>query len=254
MNHRLTIIIATFNSENTLEKSLESVSNLEYDLWECLIVDGGSSDNTIEIVESFCEKDNRFRCISEPDKGIYDAFNKGWRNAKGEWIYYLGSDDWMDPNGMSMMMKVAETTDAAIVSGGVIVHHEGGGSNYWNGADGKPHWGGHQGMITRKSVIEKMGGFNLKFKIMGDKDLNVRILSAGYNVEVVNDITVAHFSRTGSSASFKGQLLKCRENYWIAKKGKTVRFPRIYALYLLYIGVRSSIYQKLKKTFKSRLL
>lgn len=244
---QLTIIIPTFNSGKVLEKSMRSVSRLEYQDWECIIVDGASKDNTLDIVKSFAEKDSRFRYISEPDKGLYDAYNKGIRNAKGEWTLYLGSDDWMDPKGITELMKVAEHTKAGIVSGGVVVHHEGGGENYWDGDNGQPHWGCLSGMVIRKSAMEKVNGVNLDFKILGDKDMNVRILNAGYCVDVVKGVTVAHFSRTGVSASFKGQILKCKENYWIAKRGKTVSHPRLHALYLFYIGMRSSLYRKFRK-------
>ncbi|HBV84011.1 MAG TPA: glycosyltransferase, partial [Lachnospiraceae bacterium] len=72
---------------------MSSVLNQSFQGWECIIVDGASKDNTIEIMEEYCEKDARFRYVSEPDNGIYDAFNKGWRLAKGQWIQYLGSDD-----------------------------------------------------------------------------------------------------------------------------------------------------------------
>ena len=74
----VTIIIATYNSSATLREALSSVLNQSFQGWECIIVDGASKDNTIEIMEEYCEKDARFRYVSEPDNGIYDAFNKGW--------------------------------------------------------------------------------------------------------------------------------------------------------------------------------
>lgn len=92
-NILVSIIIATFNSEKTLPKALNSVLNQSFESWECVIVDGVSKDGTIDIIKDYCAKDKRFRYISEADNGIYDAFNKGWKMAEGEWIYYLGSDD-----------------------------------------------------------------------------------------------------------------------------------------------------------------
>ena len=89
----VSIIIATYNSEKTLRRALDSVLNQTYQDWECIVVDGASKDNTIEIVKEYVSKDTRFRYVSEPDHGIYDAFNKGWKMAKGEWVMYLGSDD-----------------------------------------------------------------------------------------------------------------------------------------------------------------
>lgn len=72
----ISIIIATFNAAKTLRKALDSVLNQTYKDWECIIVDGASKDNTISIVKEYVQKDTRFRYISEPDKGIFDAYNK----------------------------------------------------------------------------------------------------------------------------------------------------------------------------------
>ena len=118
---KISIIIATYNSGRTLRAALESVHGQTFQNWECIIVDGASKDDTIDIVKEYCAKDSRFRYISEPDHGIYDAFNKGWRMAKGEWVHYLGSDDTLTPNGMSVV--AAELDDTyAIVTGNVYLH------------------------------------------------------------------------------------------------------------------------------------
>ena len=77
MKPKITIIVATFNSEKTLEESLNSVLKQTYSNWECLIIDGLSKDNTCIIAEEYKQQDSRFRYISEEDKGIYDAMNKG---------------------------------------------------------------------------------------------------------------------------------------------------------------------------------
>lgn len=80
----VTVIIATYNASATLQKALNSVLNQSFQDWECIIIDGASKDNTIDIVKQYCKKDIRFRYISEPNNGIYDAFNKGWKMARGE--------------------------------------------------------------------------------------------------------------------------------------------------------------------------
>lgn len=99
----VSIIIATFNAAKTLETALESIQNQSFQDWECIIVDGASKDNTIDIIKKYCKKDARFRYISESDNGIYDAFNKGWRLAKGIWVQYLGSDDKLTKDGLNNM-------------------------------------------------------------------------------------------------------------------------------------------------------
>ena len=104
-NPKVSIIIATFNAAKTLSIAMNSVMKQTFQDWECIIVDGASKDNTVEIVKSYVNRDSRFRYISEPDKGIYDAFNKGWKMAKGEWIYYLGADDEVLPNAFIELFK-----------------------------------------------------------------------------------------------------------------------------------------------------
>ena len=115
-NIKISIIIATFNSAKTLRVALNSVMLQTFQDWECIVVDGLSKDNTLEIVKEFEAKDVRFHHISEADKGIYDAFNKGWKLAKGEWIYYLGSDDQVTRNGLTDLMEVS-TSEACVLYG-----------------------------------------------------------------------------------------------------------------------------------------
>lgn len=76
MSANVSIVIATYNSKKTLRRALDSVKNQSYQDWECVIVDGASKDGTVEIIKEYKNKDFRFRYISEPDNGIYDAFNK----------------------------------------------------------------------------------------------------------------------------------------------------------------------------------
>ena len=103
MKVEVTIIIAAYNAETTIERALKSVKSQNFENWECLIIDGASKDKTIEIVQTIIKSDSRFQLFSEPDKGVYDAFNKGWRLAHGDWIYYLGCDDELLPNGISAL-------------------------------------------------------------------------------------------------------------------------------------------------------
>ncbi|RCS26238.1 glycosyltransferase [Polaribacter sp. WD7] len=93
----LSIITATFNSEKTLSKTIESLLSQKTTNFEYIIVDGNSTDKTTEIIKSFEkkfeERNINYVWISEKDKGIYDAFNKGIDLASGDWISFLGSDD-----------------------------------------------------------------------------------------------------------------------------------------------------------------
>ena len=98
----VTIITVAYNSEATIKRTIQSVLAQTYPYIEYLIVDGGSTDNTVKIAEefrsSFAEADGKsMRIISEPDNGMYDALNKGVRLAKGALIGNINADDWYEP-------------------------------------------------------------------------------------------------------------------------------------------------------------
>ena len=93
MKKIISIIIATYNAEKTLKRCLNSIVSQKKDQLELLIIDGCSTDRTMDIVREFAESIDVI--VSEVDKGIYDAWNKGIRLATGEWIMFLGADDYL---------------------------------------------------------------------------------------------------------------------------------------------------------------
>ncbi|MEZ5504306.1 MAG: glycosyltransferase [Halioglobus sp.] len=93
MRPKISIIIATYNSEATLERALKSVVSQEFDAKELLVVDGASTDGTLDIIGQY--QKNMHWWITEKDTGVYDAWNKALQHANGEWVYFLGSDDYL---------------------------------------------------------------------------------------------------------------------------------------------------------------
>ena len=189
------------------------------------MVDGVSTDDTMQIVEEYEVKDNRFRHISEQDKGIYDAFNKGWRMAKGEWVYFLGSDDSVTENGLSNLISVV-TPETSVVYGDMYALYEDGSERYVKARPAKQMTyimaPSHQGMITRKSSIEAEGGFDLHFKVRADFDLTQRIyLKYGNFVYTPNAITKCLQTGVSCQFNFNNDL----ERLKIMRKNKSTRFP-----------------------------
>lgn len=216
MKPKVSIIIATYNSSKTLSTALDSVLKQKYQDWECIIVDGASEDNTIDIVKMYAEKDSRFRYISESDKGIYDAFNKGWKMACGEWIHYLGSDDRLTFNGIEEL---------------IVKSHEGVemicGNCYIEMIDGtvktnKHHgfFGCHQGKLVRRTTIERFCGFNLQYSILADLDLMFRMKNAHINIAYYENIYVAYFAMTGASQNISSIMLRAKERYRLMIENK----------------------------------
>lgn len=217
-NPVVSIIIATFNSECTLRTALESVMNQTFRNWECIVVDGASKDGTIDIVKEYVAKDSRFRYISEPDKGIYDAFNKGWRMAKGEWVLYLGSDDQLVSDGVSQLVTTSNEYD--VVYGDVILRFRNGNEKYQKCRDANSlttkFWMPccHQSLMMRREVIEHLGGFNEHFSIIADKELVFRCYTQNYRFNKVqapiSKFFIGGVSQTSNKCVF--------ENYEIAQK------------------------------------
>ena len=89
----ITVITAVLNGENTLERTIQSVIGQDYKNIEYIIIDGGSTDGTLDIIKKYEHAIDYW--ISETDEGIYGAMNKGIQASSGEWIYFLGSDDYL---------------------------------------------------------------------------------------------------------------------------------------------------------------
>ena len=105
---KISIIIATWNAAKTLRTCLDSiVPQLNKDV-ELILVDGGSKDETNEIIDSYGDKVSVH--ISEPDKGIYDAWNKGVKVAKGDWVMFVGADDILLPSAIDTYLQTINNT------------------------------------------------------------------------------------------------------------------------------------------------
>lgn len=203
----ITIVTATFNAvknrrERTFERCVRSVLALETS-HEHLILDGGSKDGSVEFLRAITRGVTNAVFISEPDTGIYNAFNKGWRKARGEWVYYLGDDDYLiDPGALDAVVADASRTDAEMVLS--PAERPGMRQCFRSWRDMRslltvtPYC--HQGVLMRRSLIERLGGFDERFRISADYDL---LLKAHFsNVKVRYDWRkYAFFNNEGVSAN-----------------------------------------------------
>lgn len=176
------VIIPTYNAAATISSCLESVCAQNFTDFEVCVIDGVSSDATIQIVQNWKETDNRIKFISEKDNGIYDAMNKGIRLAKGEWLYFLGSDDHLLDTGVLQKVKTfINENDSEVVYGDVLVK----GNAVW-AKDGDRYDGlfdlkklltrniCHQAIFYKKTFIDKFNiSFDEKYPVCGDWDFNL---------------------------------------------------------------------------------
>ncbi|MFC7356861.1 glycosyltransferase family 2 protein [Jejudonia soesokkakensis] len=200
------IIIPTFNSGVTLPIALESIVQQTEQSIEVLIMDCLSTDHTLEIANTYETKFSCMKIISQKDKGIYDAMNKGIDNATGNWILFLGSDDSLyDLSVLETVKKKIDNTNAKVVYGNAKIQ----GDTGW-AKDGEVYAGAfnlskllnqnicHQAIFYNKDFIKnEIGYFNLKYTKSSDWDFNLRCWAKSPFQYI--DLIVANFKAGGFS-------------------------------------------------------
>ena len=178
---KISIITISFNANDTIEKTLNSINSQSYSNIEHIIVDGGSIDGTIEICNSFSHIS---KIISEPDNGVYDAFNKGLKLATGDIIGFLNADDiFCNENSIQDIVDAYSNKETDIVYGNLdYVKKEGKVIRNWisrpyeKGLVKKAWMPAHPTFYCKKEVYDHLGGYNDSFKIAGDFELCLRFL------------------------------------------------------------------------------
>lgn len=172
------IIIPTFNSEKTLKKSLNSILSQTFQDYEILLIDGISTDSTIDIIKYYSLRHSNIRWISERDTGVYDAMNKGVNLSKGKWLYFLGSDDELYDSYVlnDVASQLNHQPECEIIYGNAFF------------IKSKIVWHGrfsisrlllernicHQAIFYQAIIFKKLGYFNLAYKVCADWDFNIR--------------------------------------------------------------------------------
>lgn len=215
----ITVIIAVYNDSKTLQQCIDSVAQQTYPNKELIIVDGGSKDGTVDFLKANQEKISYW--ISESDNGIYHAWNKGLAQANGDWICFLGADDffWDTKVLERMARKLALIPpDVRVVYGQVKLLTANGVYLYTVGEA----WGSvkksfkykmsipHQGVMHRRSLFETHGKFDESFRIVGDYELLLRELKT-QDAVFVPDLIVTGMRQGGISSNPEQSLVILRE-------------------------------------------
>ena len=193
---KLSIITINYNNAEGLHKTLASVAAQTYRDIEHIIIDGGSTDGSVDVIRNAVNgHEDKIKFISEPDHGMYEAINKGIRMATGDYIGLVHSDDFLySPHTISDIVKQLEATHADFLYGdGLFVNPEntdkvvrkwiGGTYRLWKVRHGWLPL--HPTCYIRREVMEKRGLYNESYKIAADSDLLFRYLLGG-------DITVTY--------------------------------------------------------------
>jgi glycosyltransferase involved in cell wall biosynthesis len=184
---KITIITVTFNSGLTIRDTIQSILNQKYEDIEYIVVDGCSKDNTVKIIKEYEPLfKGRMRWISEPDKGIYDAMNKGLKMTTGDVVGFLNSDDFYTSSNVldQVALNITKGNYDAVYGD---VHYVDGDNlykcvRYYSSKSFKPKFmkygfmPAHPSFYAKKRVYDEYGCFSLDYKIAADFDILLRLI------------------------------------------------------------------------------
>jgi glycosyltransferase involved in cell wall biosynthesis len=209
-NMFFSVVTVCFNAAPTLERALESVLTQSYPHLEYIVIDGGSTDGTLQILDKY--KDRLTRVISEPDGGIYDAFNKGIGLAAGDVVGLLNADDRYAPWALSAVAEAVRGRPENGVFYGKQAVIDAASFRWTVYPLGNPAQLPdsmcipHPAVFVKKSVYEKHGAFDASYKVAGDWDFVLGLYLAGERFCPIDTVLVA-FDNDGVSSVPSRQLL-----------------------------------------------
>lgn len=237
----ITVITVVYNKVQEIETTIRSVIAQNYPSIDYIIIDGGSTDGTIEIIKRY--NDCISLWISEPDKGIYDAMNKGIIHAKGEWINFMNAGDCYKSNNILTQLSSYLTANIDILRGniirvyphfkvksvGVTVQNPGLIDLFNNTFH-------HQATLIRISLFKKYGLYSLDYKLCSDWKFFFDCIVLHHINSKYVDITVALFKMDGASTNHSILYTKEQEKY----------LKTLYGEELFNLLQELNIYRKLK--------
>jgi glycosyltransferase involved in cell wall biosynthesis len=229
------VVVPVWNAEKTVETCLKSILEQKAGPDEIIVVDGGSADGTIEMVQKHLRPTDTL--ISEPDKGPYDAMNKGVARARGEIVAILNSDDFWMP-GTCELVREAFTDNEGIVHGNLNYIREDGVSELIKPAPSMLNYlclglpAAHPATFIHKKVYEEVGSYDfVRYPMCADQDFLYRALESGYRFNYVGEVLTSmnagglssHTCFTNEIDLMISRLCKPRRSY-----AKTLRFLLCY--------------------------
>ena len=214
---KVSVITVCFNSARTIAHTIDSFLRQSHQDKELVVVDGASTDGTLEIVNSFA--DAKIRLISEPDDGMYQAANKGLAAFTGDAVGFLNSDDrFADGQALSHLSEALTDADIAFGNLDFVTDHEvravvrrWRGAAFRKGAFRRGWMPAHPTFYVRRAVIDAVAGFDTRYKIAADYDFMLRALELHDFRSVFVDRVLVHMMRGGESTS--GVAAYVRHNY-----------------------------------------
>ena len=197
----LSIVIPSFRQAKELEGALQSIDAQTFRNFEVLVVDAGSDETVRAVIDKFSHLPIKF--TSEPDKGIYDAMNKGIEKSAGDYLYFMGCDDRLaSPNVLSLMFDDKSNTKNDFLYGNVIFTSN---NSVYDGKFGKLKLIHknicHQAIFVKRAVFNKLGKYNPRYKYLADWVFNMECFSNSSIKKKYINVIVALYNNQGSSFS-----------------------------------------------------
>jgi glycosyltransferase involved in cell wall biosynthesis len=198
---KVSIVTVSYNAVSTIEQTIQSVLNQNYDNIEYVVIDGQSTDGTREIIEKY--KDRLDYYVSEPDNGIYDAMNKGVKIATGDIIAFLNADDWYEKDVVSAVSQKFIYSDADIVYGDTNIIDKNGKKSISRKRTVENIWKNiiacHQSIFVKRNLFFKIGMFDLSYEIAADYDWLLRAYIYGARFAEI-DTVISNYRIGGFSS------------------------------------------------------
>jgi len=205
---RVTVVTPTFNSVATLEATIQSVLAQDHPNLHYWIIDGGSTDGTVGLIERYADRLTGW--VSEPDRGIYDAMNKGLAQVASGWVYFLGGDDRLAAPDALRTLLIAGEDSAQVLYGDVIRQPSG---HRYDGAFDATKLARrnicHQAICYRAELLHAEGGFDLRYPLLADYVFNLRTFTRPDVAWRYVPVVVAYYQEGGATG---GQRLDLA--YW----------------------------------------
>jgi len=214
------IITPSLNSEKTIQRTVESVLSQKFASFEYAVIDGFSSDTTLSKIP---KTDDRISIKSEKDLGIYDAMNKGIRNANGVVVGIINSDDWYLPDAFETVQNHFESTGVDIAIGGVELFKDGVkvGSRIHFETEIQNHMVSHPAVFVKKTVYQNIGGFNPVYRIAADYDFLLRAFAKGVKFSHI-PVVISAYSLGGFSDLPRNRIQSILETESIKLQNKVI--------------------------------
>lgn len=246
MNPKISIITPCFNAEKYIEQTILSIINQQYDNLEYIIIDGGSTDRTVDIIKKY--QDKIYYWVSEPDKGQSDAINKGINIATGDIFNWINADDYLEVNALYTIGSLFKNENLEVACTPTMLFNENGNirinqsTQIEKGVLGLLNYHGlnQQGMFWRMRIIKELNGVNTNFNYSMDLDLWKRYLINYGLINVIKlDVLTGYFrmsndSKTGADFEINFHLFEAENHAAIIQYAKLLGENYTSALKLIY--------------------